>query len=120
MGQETEAPSSRGKGPGARLWLKTLPAVFVFLWSTGFVAGKYGMPHTGPFTFLSIRYLVVIFLLTGVALLTSAPWPKRNEVMPIAISGLFVHAGYLGGVFAALSVGVEAGVIALVVGLSPC
>ena len=119
MGQETEAPSSQDRGPGVSLWLKTLPAVFVFLWSTGFVAGKYGMPHAGPFTFLSIRYLIVIFLLTGVALLTSAPWPKRGEIAPIAISGLFVHAGYLGGVFAALSVGVEAGVIALVVGLQP-
>jgi drug/metabolite transporter (DMT)-like permease len=78
MGQETAAPSSQDRGPGARLWLKTLPAVFVFLWSTGFVAGKYGMPHTGPFTFLSIRYLIVIFLLTGVALLTRAPWPRRG------------------------------------------
>ena len=119
MAQESAEASGKGAGPGASLWLKTLPAVFVFLWSTGFVAGKYGMPHAGPFTFLSIRYLVVIFLLIGVALLTKAPWPKRGEIAPIAISGLFVHAGYLGGVFAALSVGVEAGVIALVVGLQP-
>jgi hypothetical protein len=40
MGQETEAPSSQDRGPGASIWLKTLPAVFVFLWSTGIVARK--------------------------------------------------------------------------------
>jgi len=108
-----------GAAAGASIWLKTLPAVFVFLWSTGFVAGKYGMPHTGPFTFLAIRYLVVIVLLTGVALVMGAPWPRRRDIWPIALSGLFVHAGYLGGVFAALSVGVEAGVISLVAGLQP-
>ena len=119
MMQETAAASDEGKGPGVGMWLKLLPAVFVFLWSTGFIAGKYGMPHAAPFTFLSIRFLVVIVLLTGVAILTRAPWPRRDEILPIAVSGLFVHAGYLGGVFAALSFGVEAGVAALVAGLQP-
>jgi len=119
MADESAVTGGSGKGAGSSIWLKALSAVFVFLWSTGFVAGKYGMPHTGPFTFLGIRYIVVIVLLTGVALAMGAPWPKRREIWPIALSGLLVHAGYLGGVFAALSVGVEAGVISLVVGLQP-
>ncbi len=119
MAEESATAPDKGKGLAASVWLKTLPAVFVFLWSTGFVAGKYGMPHAGPFTFLALRYLFVIVLLTGVALAMGAPWPKRREIGPIALSGLFVHAGYLGGVFAALSVGVEAGVISLVAGLQP-
>lgn len=96
-----------------------LPGTFVVLWSTGFVFGKLGMPSTKPFTFLEIRYLVVIALLSVIALVTHAPWPKRREVWRIAVAGLFVHAGYLGGVFAALSFGVEAGVAALVAGLQP-
>ena len=119
MTQKSARASAQGKAPAASLWLRALPAVFVFLWSTGFIAGKYGMPHAGPFTFLSIRYVVVIVLMTGLALVTGAPWPKRSEILPIAVSGLFVHAGYLGGVFAALSFGVEAGVAALVAGLQP-
>ena len=116
MAGETAAP---GGAKGGALWLKSLPAVFVLLWSTGFIAGKFGMPHAGPFTFLELRYLIVIVLLTIFAQATRAPWPRRDQILPIAISGLFVHAGYLGGVFAALSFGVEAGVAALVAGLQP-
>ncbi len=96
-----------------------LPAVFVILWSTGFVFAKLGLPHVGPFTFLEIRYLIVIALLTLLSLAMSAPWPARDKILPVAIGGLLVHAGYLGGVFAAVSVGVEAGVAALVAGLQP-
>ena len=124
-GDKAQESISAGKGarPGSKarpgLWIRFLPAVFVLLWSTGFIAGKYGMPHAAPFTFLEIRYLVVIVLLSLFALATRAPWPARRELAPIAISGLFVHAGYLGGVFAALSFGVEAGVAALVAGLQP-
>jgi drug/metabolite transporter (DMT)-like permease len=96
-----------------------LPTVFVLLWSTGFVFAKLGLPYVGPFTFLEIRYVVVISLLTLLSLATSAPWPTRDKILPISIGGLLVHAGYLGGVFAAISVGVEAGVAALVAGLQP-
>lgn len=96
-----------------------LPGVFVVLWSTGFVFAKLGLPHVGPFTFLETRYVIVIALLTILSIATSAPWPRRDKILPIAIGGLFVHAGYLGGVFAAVSLGVEAGVAALVAGLQP-
>ena len=77
------------------------------------------MPHAGPMTFLSIRYAIVITLMTLLALAMGAPWPKRAQIVPIAIAGLFVHAGYLGGVFSSISLGVEAGVSALVAGLQP-
>ncbi len=96
-----------------------LPGVFVLLWSTGFVFAKLGLPFIGPFTFLEIRYVIVAALLTLLSLATSAPWPKRDQILPISIGGLLVHAGYLGGVFAAISGGVEAGVAALVAGLQP-
>lgn len=117
---EEPPPAGRGRPSiwqGARALL--LPALFVILWSTGFVAGKFGMPSARPFTFLEIRYVIVLGLLVLIALVTRAPWPKRRELLPIAVGGLFVHAGYLGGVFAALSVGVEAGVAALIAGLQP-
>jgi drug/metabolite transporter (DMT)-like permease len=102
-----------------RLAALLLPGIFVVLWSTGFVFGKLGMPATKPFTFLELRYLIVIAVLTVIALVSRVPWPKRGELWRIAVGGLFVHAGYLGGVFMALSFGVEAGVAALVAGLQP-
>jgi len=96
------------------------PLFFVLLWSTGFIGAKFGLPYAEPLTFLSTRYLLVIGLMLGVALATRAPWPKRpQEYLHIGVSGLLLHAGYLGGVFIAIDRGLPAGVTALVVGLQP-
>ncbi len=109
----------QGKAASGGFLTAALPIVFVVLWSTGFVAGKFGMPHAGPFMFLEIRYAFVVAILMAIAFVTSAPWPRLKEVPAIAIAGLLVQAGYLGGVFASLSYGVEAGVAALIAGLQP-
>jgi drug/metabolite transporter (DMT)-like permease len=96
------------------------PLLFVFLWSTGFIGAKYGLPHAEPLTFLLIRYLAVIALMTVIAFATKAPWPKtKAQWFHIAVSGLLVHAIYLGGVFSAISKGFPAGLSSLVVGLQP-
>jgi drug/metabolite transporter (DMT)-like permease len=96
------------------------PLLFVFLWSTGFIGAKYGLPHAQPLTFLAIRYVAVIALLTLIALATKAPWPKtKQQWFHIAVSGLLVHAIYLGGVFSAIAKGFPAGLASLVVGLQP-
>jgi drug/metabolite transporter (DMT)-like permease len=44
------------------------PALFVLLWSTGFIAAKYGPPYAPPFTFLLYRVLLVALLMLAVAL----------------------------------------------------
>ena len=106
-------------GAGRQVWVALMPPVFVFLWATGFIAAKFGLPYAGPFTMLTLRFGIVVVLMTGLALLMRAPWPSRSQWLPIALTGLFVHGGYLGGVFAALETGVEAGVISLVAGLQP-
>ena len=107
------------KGLMSQLQSAVLPLTFVVFWSTGFIAGKYGLPYAGPMTFLVIRFVIVAVLLAGVAVVMRAPWPRRDQLMSIAIGGIFVHAGYLGATFAALSVGVEAGVASLMAGLQP-
>ena len=33
-----------------------MPAVFVLIWSTGFIVARYGMPNSPPFKFLVVRY----------------------------------------------------------------
>jgi len=96
------------------------PYLFVFLWSTGFIGARYGLPHAEPLTFLLVRYAVVLALLLALALLTGAPWPRGNRTRGhIAVAGLLVHGLYLGGVFVAISRGLPAGVTSLVVGLQP-
>ena len=94
--------------------------LFVFLWSTGFVGAKLGLPHAEPLTFLLVRYAIVIVLMATVALATGARWPAdRTAMLHVAVSGILVHAVYLGGVFVAISRGLPAGVTSLVVGLQP-
>ncbi len=94
--------------------------LFVTLWSTGFIAAKLGLPYAGPFTFLALRFAIAAAVLALLALATGAPWPRdRALVGHLAVTGLLLHAVYLGGVFYAIETGVPAGVSALVVGLQP-
>lgn len=99
---------------------RAAPFLFVFLWSTGFLGAKYGLPHAAPLAFLFVRYLLVISLMGLLALAWRAPWPHDGrQWLHIGVSGLLVHALYLGGVFVAIGQGLPAGVTALVVGLQP-
>lgn len=97
-----------------------LPAVtFVCLWSTGFIGGRLGTPHADPLTFLLIRFAIAGVLLAALAALMGGAWPRGKAALHLAVSGLLVHGGYLGGVFVALSLGVSAGLVALIAGLQP-
>jgi drug/metabolite transporter (DMT)-like permease len=95
------------------------PALFVLLWSTGFIGAKLGLPYAEPFTFLELRFLCVLALLLPLCWLTKAPWPSRRRVVQMAVSGGLLQAGYLGGVFASVHHGMPAGVSALVTGMQP-
>lgn len=104
----------------ANLLVAAMPAVFVLLWSTGFIGAKFGLPFAEPFTFLLIRFAALVVVLVPAALLLRASWPKTPvEGAHIAVTGLLVHGGYLGGVFSAINLGLSAGVAALIVGLQP-
>lgn len=99
---------------------RLMPLLFVVLWSTGFIGAKFGLPYAEPLTFLSARYVLVVALMAVVALATRAPWPRSaREAAHIGITGVLVHATYLGGVFIAIHRGLPAGVTALVVGMQP-
>jgi drug/metabolite transporter (DMT)-like permease len=99
---------------------RAAPFLFVFLWSTGFLGAKFGLPHAAPLAFLLVRYLLVIALMVSLALALRAPWPRDGRHwVHIGVSGLLVHALYLGGVFMAIGRGLPAGVTALVVGVQP-
>jgi len=99
---------------------RAYPLLFVFLWSTGFIGAKFGLPYAEPLSFLLTRYGLVIVLMLAIALLTRAPWPKDPlQWLHIGVSGVLVHAFYLGGVFVAIGHGLPAGITALVVGMQP-
>jgi drug/metabolite transporter (DMT)-like permease len=100
--------------------VRAMPAVFVLIWATGFIVARYGMPHSPPLKFLSMRYALSSACFLAWALLARAAWPRdRVQGLHLAITGILMHAGYLGGVWAAVKGGMGAGLAALLVGLQP-
>lgn len=96
------------------------PLLFVVLWSTGFIAAKYGLPYAPPLTFLLYRFALVATLMGVVALVSGASWPgSRRQVGHVVVAGWLVHGVYLGGVFVAIANGMSAGMAAMLVGLQP-
>lgn len=97
-----------------------MPAVFVLIWSTGFIVARYGMPHAPPLGFLAMRYALSVLAFGVWIALARAAWPQgRRQWGHLAITGVLMHAGYLGGVWAAVKIGIGAGTVALIVGLQP-
>ncbi len=97
-----------------------MPLVFVLIWSTGFIVARFGMPHAPPGTFLAIRYALSLLCLGGWIVWARVPWPQsRRQWWHLSVTGVLMHAGYLGGVWAAVKAGMGAGTIALLVGLQP-
>lgn len=112
--------TSPGLDRGRFLLVASAPALFVVLWSTGFIGMKVGVPHAGPLTFLAIRFAICTAVLTAACLLFGVQWPaKRAEIGHAAVVGALLHAGYIGAVGEALMHGLSAGVVALVAGLQP-
>jgi drug/metabolite transporter (DMT)-like permease len=103
--------ATRRAGP----WLALMPALFVLIWSTGFVVARYGMPHAPPFGFLALRFALSIACFGLWIALARVPLPRvRVTWRHLAVSGVLMHAGYLGGVWAAVKLGIGAGTIARV------
>lgn len=100
-------------------WTAVGPAVFVVLWSTGFIAAKAGLPYAEPLTFLFTRFVIVAAAMLIASLAVGAAWPRGRTVLHIAVVGLLMHSSYLGGVFTAMKLGMPAGFVALIVGLQP-
>ena len=100
--------------------IRAMPVVFVLIWSTGFIVARYGMPNSPPFTFLLWRYLFSILCFVLWVKWARVPWPQsRAQWGHLAVTGILMHAGYLGGVWAAVKVGMGAGLTSLIVGLQP-
>jgi drug/metabolite transporter (DMT)-like permease len=101
-------------------WLRAMPAIFVLIWATGFVSAKLAMPHAEPFSFLCARYAATILCFLAWIAWAKPAWPQgREQWGHLAITGLLMHAGYLGGVWAAIKLGMSAGLSALIVSLQP-
>jgi drug/metabolite transporter (DMT)-like permease len=101
-------------------WLRSMPGLFVLIWATGYVVARFGMPHAPPLSFLSVRYALSISCFLIWIMLAKAVWPRdKQQWLHLAITGLLMHAGYLGGVWMAVKAGIGAGLSALIVNFQP-
>jgi drug/metabolite transporter (DMT)-like permease len=98
---------------------RAAPAVFVLLWSTGFIGTKYVLHNAEPLTYLAIRMALVVGLMVIIAAIGRPKWPDLAGVGHSVVAGLLVHGFYLGGTAVAISLSIPAGLSALLPGLQP-
>lgn len=98
---------------------KYFPALFVVLWSTGFIGARLGMPYAEPISFLSLRYVLALIILGALALFAGAKWPGIRVAFHSMMVGILLHGIYLGAVFWVIDHGLPAGISAMIVGLQP-
>lgn len=109
-----------GPGRGAGAWLRAMPTVFVLIWSTGFIVARYGMPYAPPLKFLAVRYALSLLCFGLWVAAARVAWPARRvQWLHLAVVGMLIQAGYLGGVWAAVKAGMGSGLVALLVGVQP-
>lgn len=89
------------------------------MWSTGFIVARYATDDAGPLTFLTLRMASSSVILVAIASATSAPSIGRTQALWAGVTGIGLHAVYLGGVFVAIGWGLPSGVSALIGGLHP-
>ena len=95
------------------------PALFVLLWSSGFIVARAIAPHADPNLFLAIRFVLAALALAGSALLARAAWPAPQYIPRQLGIGALASGGYMCGTYLAVAHGLPAGIVALLVCLQP-
>ena len=102
-----------------RMNSKIIPWLFVWIWSTGFVAAKYGLAIAEPFTLLSYRNGLTLIVLIIFTQVKKSTWPKSSlAFIHLMVAGVLIHGIYLGGVFQAIKWEVSVGLTAMIIGLT--
>ncbi|MFP6775184.1 MAG: DMT family transporter [PS1 clade bacterium] len=97
-----------------------IPWIFVWIWSTGFLAAKYGLPYAEPFILLTYRFGITLLVLLPIIIIQRRNWANSlSNLLHLLISGILIHGIYLGGVFQAIKWGMPAGLSSMIIGLQP-
>ncbi len=100
--------------------IRIFPLIFILLWSSAFITTKPIVDNSDPFSALAFRFLFVAigFYLFSLYSKQSIVVSQKNLIESV-LSGVLFHGFYLGGVFFSISIGMPAGVAALIVTLQP-
>jgi len=94
-------------------------ALFLLIWSTGFIVAKLVVPVADPNLFLTARFAAAGLVFLVLALAARVPWPRPREIPRHLLAGMLLQGGYLGGTYWAVGQGVAPGVMALLGALQP-
>lgn len=99
---------------------RILSFFFIILWSSAFITGKVIVEHGSPFASLSFRFAIVAlgFLCFAIFYKEKILINPKN-ILESSFSGILFHGLYLGGCFYSFSIGVPAGISALIVSMQP-
>ena len=96
------------------------PALFVLLWSSGWIAPVYAARHSSAEVFLSVRFACAAACFILLSMVLRAPWPRnRRAIGHAVVSGALLHGVYLGGVWWAIFHGVPASISGVIAALQP-
>ena len=93
--------------------MKMIAALFVVIWSTGFIVAKAIVPVADPSLFLAVRCSLAGAMFLTVALVARVAWPRWREVPKHLVAGALMQGGYLGGTYWAVAHGLAPSVMAL-------
>jgi drug/metabolite transporter (DMT)-like permease len=106
-------------GHSARLPTGALGTAFVVLWCTGYPVARIALDHCGPFTLLVLRFGFASLIYAALARYAQAPWPRGRQALHTVLIGLLQIALQFGGAYLAAALGVNVGLIALVISTMP-
>lgn len=101
-------------------WLFFAPGIFLVMWSTGYVAAKFGLGYIEPMTFLALRFSCIVVIMTALFIIIRPPLPKsRAEWMHLAIVGFLLQSMYFGMCYMSFNAGLSVGTLALILSMQP-
>ena len=100
--------------------IRIYPFIFILLWSSAFITTKPIVDNSDPFAALAFRFFfVAIGFYSFSIFLNQSVLVKKKNFIESVLSGVLFHGFYLGGVFFSISIGMPAGIAALIVTLQP-
>lgn len=90
------------------------------MWSTAYVAAKFGLGYIEPMTFLALRFACVVAIMAVLFAILRPPLPKTGqEYLHLAVVGFLIQALYFGMCYMSFSLGISVGTLALILAMQP-
>src|SRR4051812_19472737 len=95
------------------------PALFVLIWSSGFIVAKAVSPHADLQLFIFVRLALTAAVMGVAAVAARAVWPSGKQFGTHIFAGVLMQGVYLCASYWAITQGMAAGVMALLGALQP-